>query len=124
MRTLRRNIAWVLLAGFVSAQGTVWVAAHHATLEDDAACAAMDGLEFVGPHHQAGLQIEETNPPSPIEHCAICHLQRHVRGALLSRVTGVTPPADLVRIVVEQTVQLAPVVLPALPSRGPPSLLT
>ncbi len=124
MRAFRRNIACVLLAGLVSAQGAVWVAAHHATLEDDAVCAAMDGLEFVGPHHQAGLQVEETNPPSPVEHCTICHLQRHVRSALLSRVGGVTPPTDHVRIVVEQPVQLALVVLRALPSRGPPSLLT
>lgn len=124
MRALRRNIAWVLLAGFVSAQGAVWVAAHHATLEDDAACAAIDGLEFFGPHHQAGPQIEETNLPSPIEHCTICHLQRHVRGALLARVAGVTPPTDHVSVAVEQTVQIALVVLPARPSRGPPSLLT
>ena len=124
MRSLRRNIGWLVLAGFVSAQGAVWVAAHHATLEDDAACEGIGGPRLVGPHHQAGVQFEETNLPNPIEHCALCHLHRGVRVAMLARLTGFTPTSYRVSAPVEPIRVPALVVRSSVPSRGPPSLFT
>ena len=123
MRALRRIVASLILAGFVAAQGAVWVAARHASLEDDAACAAIDGPEFIGPHHQAGLQFEETNAPSPIEHCAICHMQRAVTSARLARVIATHTAPHRVSAPVETTAALSLVVVRGSSPRGPPSLL-
>lgn len=124
MRALRRSITCLVLAGFVAAQAAVWVAAHHAALEDDAACAAIDGPDIIGPHHQAGAQFEETNPPSPIEHCALCHMQRAVSSARLARVITAQPAAHLVTAPVELALTLSFVVARGTSPRGPPSVST
>lgn len=124
VRALRRGVAWLVLAGFVSAQAAVWVAAKHDALEDDAACALTDGQPFVGPHHQAGLQFEEPNLPNPIEHCAICHLQRAVSNARLVRVSAITSPPKLLTAPVDVDRFVALVARPAYPSRGPPPSLS
>lgn len=123
MKTVRRAIAFLILAGFMSAQGAVWVAAHHAALEDDSACAGIDGPQFVGPHHQDGPQFEETNPPSPIEHCAICHMQRVVGSARLARVTATYTAPHLVAAPVESTLAPVLVTVRGTSPRGPPSSL-
>ena len=121
MRALRRSITCLVLAGFVSAQPAVWVAAHHAALEDDAACAAIDGPELIGPHHENGSQFEGTNPPSPIEHCALCHMQRAVGAARLARVITTHVSAHPVTATVELTIALSLVVVRGTSPRGPPS---
>ena len=121
MRALRRGIAWLILAGFLSAQGAVWVAAVHAGLEDDAACAALDGPVLVGPHHQAGRQFEETNLPNPIEHCALCHMERAVGGARLARAVVSGPIERPARNSVEQVVAASLVDAPVTALRGPPA---
>lgn len=123
MGALRRSIAFLILAGFLSAQGAVWVAAHHAALEDDSACAAIDGPQFVGLHHQDGPQFEDTNAPNPIEHCAICHMQRVVGNARLGRVIAVHSAPHVVGTPAEQTLAVSLVVLRGSSPRGPPSLL-
>lgn len=123
MIALRRSIAFLILAGFLSAQGAVWVAAHHATLEDDSACADIGGPQFVGPHHQYGLQFEETNPPSPIEHCAICHMQRVVGSARLARITTTYTAPHLVAAPVDSRLALVLVIVRGTSPRGPPSRL-
>lgn len=121
MSALRRGIAWLILAGFLSGQAAVWVAAHHAALEDDAVCAGIDGPQFVGPHHQDGSQFEETNPPSPIEHCAICHMQRVVNSARLGRVAATFTAPHLVAVAVEGTLHYSFVAAPGFAPRGPPA---
>lgn len=121
MRALGRSIAWLILAGFFAAQASVWVAAHHASLEDDSACASAEGPQMVGPHHQSGLQFEEPNLPNPIEHCAICHLQRVVSHARLVRINVATAAAHHLSGPVEADRAVALVVLPPAPSRGPPA---
>ena len=121
MRALGRSVAWLILAGFLAAQASVWVAAHHATLEDDSACAAAEGSQMVGPHHQSGPQFEEPNHPNPIEHCAICHLQRVVSHARLVRINMATAAAQRLSGPVEADRAVALVVLPPAPSRGPPA---
>lgn len=123
MNLWRRAIAWLVLAGFLSAQGAVWVAAVHADMEDDAACASLDGPAIVGPHHQAGLQFEETNLPNPIEHCALCHMERAVGGARFGRVAAVSARPRLVGIASDSAPALAVVVIRATAPRGPPALL-
>jgi len=121
MRVLRRVVAALILAGFVSAQGAVWVAAHHAALEDDSACAAIDGPQFVGPHHQGGPQFEDTDLPSPIEHCAICHMQRAVSGARLARVIATYTDPHVIPAPAELAPVLSLVVVRGSSPRGPPS---
>ena len=123
MRALRRNIAFLILAGFIAGQGAVWVAAHHAMLEDDAACAGVDGPVLIGPHHQAGIQFEETNPPSPIEHCAICHMQRVVSNARLARLEATHTAPQRVTAPVDPALAQSLVVIPSISPRGPPALL-
>lgn len=120
MRALRQSVAWLTLAGFLSGQAAVWVAAHHAALEDDAECAAIAGPQFVGPHHQYGPQFEETNPPSPIEHCALCHLQRAVHSARFGRVVATFTAPHRVAAPIEQSLQVSCVVIPGFSPRGPP----
>lgn len=123
MRALRRSIAFLILAGFLAGQGAVWVDALHASLEDDAACAAIESPAFVGPHHQAGLQFEETYPPNPIEHCAICHMQRAVSNARLARLVAIFTAPHRVSAPVDIALAQSLVVLPGISPRGPPSLL-
>lgn len=113
----------MILAGFLSAQGAVWVAAHHAALEDDSACAGIGGPQFVGPHHQDGLQFEDTNPPSPIEHCAICHIQRVVGSARLARIATTSTAPHLVAAPTESTLALVLVIVRGTSPRGPPARL-
>jgi hypothetical protein len=124
MLRLRRHIAWIALAGFVSGQAGVWVSAHHSALGDDSACAAIDGPDLIGPHHEVGRQIEDAVPPAPSDHCPICHLQRAVSGARLALVSTATTAPRVMAATVERTTALALVVHPGLPSRGPPSRLT
>lgn len=124
MRALRRSIAWLILAGFLSAQGAVWVAAVHASFEDDAACAALDGHGLIGPHHQAGLQFEETNLPNPIEHCALCHMERAVGGARLARVAAAGLLERLTLRPVESVIAASLVETRATALRGPPVRLS
>jgi hypothetical protein len=121
MRALRRSITCLVLAGFVSAQAAVWVAAHHAALEDDAACAAIDGPDILAPHHQDGVQFEGTNPPSPIEHCALCHMQRAVRHAWLARTITAQTVAHSLFVSRDLTVILSLVAVRGISPRGPPS---
>lgn len=124
MQLFRRCVAWLVLAGFLSAQGAVWVAAHHAALEDDAACAAIDGPQIIGTGHEAAAaKFAETNAPNPIEHCAYCHLQRAVSSARLTRVTVAHAAPQRVAVPVEAVFDLTLIVLPGLPSRGPPSAI-
>ncbi len=124
MRTLRRSIAWTILASLISAQGLVWAAAaHHASQDDDAACAGIDGPHFTGPHHQYGPQIEATDPPRPIEHCAICHQQRAVSSARLGRTIALAAPSYRVKAPVDSDSALSLVVIPRIAPRGPPSIL-
>ena len=123
MQALRRTIAFLILAGFIAGQGAVWVAAHHAMLEDDAACAAIDGPTLVGPHHQSGIQFEETNPPGPIEHCAICHMQRVVGNARLARLEATHTAPHRVTAPVDAALAQSLVVLPGISPRGPPARL-
>lgn len=84
----RTWIAWLILAGFLSTQPAVWVAAHHAALEDDA-CAGAGVSAVVGAHHQAGPQLEEPNLPNPIDHCVYCHLYRTFSAVRHARVSVV-----------------------------------
>jgi hypothetical protein len=114
-----------VLAGFLSAQAAVWVAAHHASLEleDDAACAALDGSALIGPHHQDGLQFEDTNPPCPIDHCALCHLQRAFGSARLARVVATDTAAHVVCAPVEPALAVSLFVARATSPRGPPSFV-
>lgn len=121
MTVLRRTIAFLVLAGFIAGQGAAWVAAYHAGLQDDAACALADGPQIVGPHHQAGLQFEETNLPNPIEHCALCHLQRAVSNARLSRLVATFTAPHQVSAPVETALAVTLVALPGIAPRGPPT---
>ena len=123
MKALRRSIAFLVLAGFVSLQGAVWVAAHHAALEDDSACAGVDGPALIGPHHQSGSLFEETNPPSPLEHCAFCHMQRVVGGARLTRVVAIHTPPHVMTPPAESVLARYFVVVRGASPRGPPSLI-
>ncbi len=124
MRMLRRSIAWALLASLLSVQGVVWAAAaHHAAQGDDAACAIADGPQFIGPHHQAGEQVEATDPPRPIEHCAICHQQRAVNSARFGRVAVVSAPAEQISSPIDAALAISLFVLPTTVPRGPPSTL-
>jgi len=124
MKALRRSIAFLILAGFISVQGAVWVAAHHAALEDDSACAGLDGPALIGPHHQFGPLFEETNLPSPIEHCAICHMQRAVSGAHLARIIATYAPPHLMAPPAESVLALCFVVIRGSSPRGPPPVIT
>ena len=119
MQGLRRIVAWMALAGFLSGQAAVWVATHDAVPDDDSACADLDGPSLIG-HHAAGQQVEAATPPGPTDHCALCHLQRVVSGARLSRVAAATTAPHVMIAPVEQTVSFAFVVHSGLPSRGPP----
>lgn len=121
MRSVRRSITWLVLAGFMAAQGAVWVAAHHAVLEDDSACAGIDGPPLIGPHHQNDPQFEDTNPPSPVEHCALCHMQRAFSSARLARVIATHTAAHVVVAPAELTLLLSLVVIHSAAPRGPPS---
>jgi hypothetical protein len=121
MQAFRRGIAWLVLVGFLSAQGAVWVAARHAVLEDDAACAALDGPKVIGIHHgTSASKFADANTPNPIEHCAYCHLQRAVSSARLARVVAATIASERVAAPREPVLALILIVLPGLPSRGPP----
>ena len=44
MIRLQRAVAWLLLCGLMSVQGAVWLAARHAGLDDDVACAQAEGM--------------------------------------------------------------------------------
>jgi hypothetical protein len=91
MRALVRSVTWVVLAALLAVQPAVWVAAHHADLEDDAACALRQAV--TGPHHQGGSQVEEPNLPNPIEHCVFCHLQNAWGSARLGIPVAIAVPA-------------------------------
>lgn len=122
MQLFRRCMAWLVLVGFLSAQAAVWVAAHHAALEDDAACAAIDGPQVVGLRGStAPAKLAESNTPNPIEHCAYCHLQRAVSSARLARITVASIAPHRVVAPSETVLALTLIVLPGLPSRGPPT---
>ena len=126
MQAFKRSIAWLVLVGFFSAQGAVWVAAHHAALEeeDDAACAGINGPNVIGLARRAPIalaHLAEANAPNPIEHCAFCHLQRAVSSARLARIAVATIAPQGVVAPIEATLALPLIVLPGLPSRGPPT---
>ncbi len=122
MRALRRSIVWLILAGFLSAQGAVWVAAVHAGAEDDAACAGIDGPVFVGPHHQGGPVFEETNNPNPIEHCALCHMERAVHGARFGKIENLIVGRQVVAGPAESLQIVSAPAHRAVSPRGPPQL--
>lgn len=115
----RTWIAWLILAGFLSTQPAVWVAAHHAALEDDA-CAAPPA-PVVGAHHQAGPQLEEPNLPNPIEHCVFCHLYRTFSAAGHARVALVLAAPRLAARLPEQTTASVQWSGTDVDLRGPPS---
>ena len=122
MKFWRRAITWLILTGLLSVQGAVWVAAVHASAEDDAACASLDGPQVVvGPHHQDGAQFEETNAPNPIEHCALCHMERAAHGARFTRIETLHLAAHVVAGPVDVAVRPALVVVRTTAPRGPPS---
>jgi hypothetical protein len=114
------------LAGFLSGQGAVWVATHHAAF-DDAACAAIDGQQFVAPHVEAAAdaagRFEESTPQTPVEHCAICHMQRVVGNARLARVIATHAAPRVVSAPVEAALATSIVVVPGFAPRGPPTHL-
>lgn len=101
MMVRRTWIAWLILVGFLSTQPAVWVAAHHAALEDDACAGA---AAVVGAHHRSGLQLEEPNLPNPIDHCVFCHLYRTFSAVRDARVSVVLPAPRLAALVPEQPV--------------------
>ncbi len=113
MLRLRRHIAWIALAGFISGQAGVWVSAHHPGLSDDSACAGIDGPDLIGSHHETGRQVEAATPAVPADHCPICHLQRAVSGARLALVTAATTAPRVMAVAVERTAALTLVVHPA-----------
>jgi hypothetical protein len=124
MRVLRHSIAWIVLASLFSAQGVVWAAAaHHSAQGVDAACASIDGPQFIGTRHQPGAQFETTDPPPPIEHCAICHQQRAMRSAHPGRPVAVAAASYRVAAPIDPALTLSLVVVPRIAPRGPPSLL-
>lgn len=123
MRSVRRSITWLVLAGFLSAQAAVWVAVHHASLEDDAACAGIDGPSLAGLDEESAFQFKETNAPSPVEHCAICHLQRAVSNARLARVVATYTAPHRISAPVEAALAAPVVVVRGSSPRGPPALI-
>jgi hypothetical protein len=65
--------AWAALIGFLAGFAPIMSGLHQPG--DDPSC----DPEFASRHPR--VQIEAVVPPSPIEHCSLCHLQRAARGA-------------------------------------------
>lgn len=121
-KALRRSIALLVLAAFVSAQGAVWSVISHVS-GDDAACAAIDGVQFIAIGHPDAVQVKEGAPATAVEHCAICHLQRAVHSARLAKVASGFVTPVLFSAPVESSPAIALVVIPGFSPRGPPVVL-
>jgi hypothetical protein len=111
----RRATALAVLVGWMGTVVLPSIAALHTPVLDDAACG--DPL-WSNPHPTT--QFEAVLPSLYGEHCAVCHLQRALRGALASA-TRLPSPDD---IAPAGRLLAAPGVLTlevsAGPSRAPP----
>lgn len=119
MTSLRRLAAWLVLASLFAMHGGALLEARHAD-SDDSACL---GYSAAGAHHADGPQFENPLPSPPLEHCAVCHLQRafsnarpgHVAAEVVPHVFPVYGSEPAPRLVSGSTHGVSP--------RGPPSRL-
>lgn len=82
----------------------------------------IDGGTLLGIPHPV-TQVEPVRPPAGDGHCAICHLQRATRSAVLMAGGALASiePASHEHVATECA--LASASLYALPSRGPPTIV-
>jgi hypothetical protein len=113
---VRRFWAVVVLAGWLAGAAAPLVAgAHH---DIDLAC----GDEAWDTPHHSSAQFERVLPPVRHDHCALCHLQRTLRGA--SSESGTVVPTDRGRTTapVDDLDGVPNPVLCSLPPRAPPAI--
>ena len=114
---LRRFWSVVVLAGWLAgALAPLAAGAHH---DVDLACGDQT---WSTPHHVTA-QFERVLPPEHHDHCAICHLQRTLRGA--SSESGTVVPVDSGHVAapVDDLDGVPNPVLCSLPPRAPPAIL-
>ena len=75
---------WLALGSFLAGFGLPFLSGAHLAADDDSC--DQDSLIIT---HGPVLQFEGATPVTPLTHCALCHLQRSVRGARTSVATNV-----------------------------------
>jgi hypothetical protein len=113
----KRLRAWAALAAFVGSLGLPLVSASHFSADDDLACGQVSLYAA-----RTTLQYQTVKPAAPGTHCALCHWQRAVGGAVASAPVAAfsTPAPDQVRPFATLSFSGAEAIR-RQPSRAPPA---
>ena len=117
--SLRRLAAWLVLSSLFALQGGALLEARHPD-SDDAACV---GVSATGAHHADGAQFESPLPSPPLEHCAVCHLQRAFRTARPGNIAAEVIPHVFPVYRTEPAPRLVSGTTHGVSPRGPPARL-
>jgi hypothetical protein len=118
MTSLRRIAAWLVLGSLFALQGGALLEARHPD-SDDTACT---GVSATGAHHAGGTQFEIPLPSRPLEHCAVCHLQRAFRTARPGSIAAEVIPHVFPVYRSEPAPGLVSATTHGVSPRGPPSV--
>ena len=119
MTSLRRLAAWLVLSSLFAMHGGALLEARHAD-SDDSACL---GYSRTGTDHADGPQFEIPRQAPPLEHCAVCHLQRAFSNARPGSIAAEVIAHVFPVYVSEPAPRLVSGTTHGVSPRGPPSRL-